>query len=78
MIANRALPMNVTIQRTSKPLKAQLFLSTFFFWFGLLSWFLPYGGALDASEGLSWSVTVMLIGGAWYVVTKVLIWWHHA
>jgi hypothetical protein len=67
----------VTTQRTSKPLKAQLFLSVSLFWFGLLSWFLPYGGVLDATEGLSWSATVMIIGGVWYVVTKIQVWWNH-
>jgi hypothetical protein len=46
--------------------------------FGLLSWFLPYGGALDTTEGLSWSVTAMIIGGVWYMITKILIWWNHA
>ena len=69
--------MTVTTERTSKPLKAQLFLSAGLFWFALLSWFLPYGGALDDSDGISWSAAAMMIGGVWYVITKVLIWWHH-
>jgi hypothetical protein len=69
--------INITTQRTSKALKAQLFISAFLFWFGLLSWFLPYGGALDSTAGLPWSVTAMIIGGVWYMITKVLIWWHH-
>ena len=59
----------VTTQRTSKSLKAQLLISTCLFWFGLLSCFLPYGGALDATEGLSWSETVIVIGGFWYVIS---------
>ena len=41
----------VTTQRTSKTLKIQLLISAFLFWFGLLSWFLPYGGALDNTKG---------------------------
>ena len=69
--------MTIAIEKTSKPLKAQLVISSFLFWFGLLSWFLPYGGALDTTEGLSWSVTAMIIGGVWYMITKVLIWWNH-
>ena len=67
----------ISTQRTSKPLKAQLFISLFLIMFGLLSWFLPYGGALDETEGLPWSVTAMIIGGVWYMITKVLIWWNH-
>jgi hypothetical protein len=69
--------MATTTQRTSKPLKAQLLISSFLFWFSLLSFFLPYGGALDTTEGLPWSVTAMIIGAVWYMITKVLIWWHH-
>jgi len=76
-MTNRILNETITTQRTSKPLKAQLLLSVCLFWFGLLSWFLPYGGALDTSEGLSWSSAVMIVGGAWYVITKVMIWWEH-
>ena len=69
--------MTITIQRTSKTLKAQLFLSTFLFWFGLLSWFLPYGGALDSSSGISWSAAAVIAGGIWFMITKILIWWNH-
>ena len=68
----------ITTQRTSKPLKAQLLISVFLFWFGLLSWFLPYGGALESTEGLSWSATAMILGGIWHVITKVMIWWEHS
>ena len=67
----------VTTQRTSKTLKIQLLISAFLFWFGLLSWFLPYGGALDNTKGLPWSATMMIIGGVWYVITKIGIWWQH-
>jgi hypothetical protein len=45
--------------------------------FGGFSWFLPYGGALDTTEGLPWSVTAMIVGAVWYVATKVMIWWQH-
>ena len=69
--------MTITTQRTSKPLKAQLVISAYLFWFALLSWFLPYGGALDDTEGISWSATAMIIGGVWYVITKIMIWWNH-
>jgi hypothetical protein len=67
----------MTTQRTNKALKAQLFLSGFLFWFGLLSWFLTYGGAHDSTDGLSWSAATMIVGGLWYVITKILIWWSH-
>ena len=67
----------VTTQRTSKVLKAQLVLSTFLCWFGLLSWFLPYGGTVDGSEGVSWPATMMIAGAVWYVVTRIGIWWQH-
>jgi hypothetical protein len=68
--------MPVSIERTSKPLKAQLFLSAFLFWFGLLSWFLPYGHSSEVL-GITWAAAVMILGGVWYVITKVMIWWGH-
>ena len=67
----------ITTQRTSKTLKAQLALSMFLMLFGGLSWFLPYGGALDGCEGLSWSATMVIVGSVWYVVTRTGIWWEH-
>jgi len=56
--------------------RTQLFLSIFLFWFSLLSFFLPYGGVDASAEGLPWSVTAMIIGGVWYMITKVMIWWN--
>jgi hypothetical protein len=66
----------VTTQRTSKPLKAQLAISAFLFGFGLLSWFLPYGHSSEIL-GISWAAAMMVIGGTWYVITKIMIWWQH-
>ena len=34
---------NITTQRTSKRLKAQLFVSAFLFWLALFNWLTPYG-----------------------------------
>jgi hypothetical protein len=67
----------ITAQRTSKKLKAQLFISAFVFWFGLLSWFLPYGGTHGSTSGVSWSASVILVGGIWYSLTRLMIWWEH-
>ena len=69
--------MTITTQRTSKALKAQLAISMFLMIFGGFSWFLPYGGALDDTERLPWSVTAMIVGGICYVGTKIAIWWQH-
>ena len=66
----------VTTQRTSKPLKAQLFLSSTLFWFALLSWFLPYGHSTDIA-GLSWAAFAMIAGAVWYTAIKLAVWWHH-
>jgi hypothetical protein len=66
----------ITTQRTSKPLKAQLFLSVSLFWFGLLSWFLPHGHTSEVL-GISWAATATIAGGAWYVVINVCVWWEH-
>ena len=33
--------------------------------------------ALDTTEGLPWPVSAMIVGGVWYMITKVLIWWNH-
>lgn len=68
--------MTITLEKTSKPLKAQLFLSLFTIAFGALSWFLPYGHSADLAE-ISWSAAVTFAGAVWYVVTRVLIWWQH-
>jgi len=76
-IGSENTSQTITTQRTSKPLKAQLFLSAWLFWFALVSWFLPYGGAYGESEGWSWSATAIMIGGVWYFITKILIWWNH-
>jgi hypothetical protein len=67
----------ITTQRTSKVLKAQLAFSMFLMLFAGLSWFLPYGGALDDSEGLSWSATMVIVGFVWFVKVKIAIWWMH-
>lgn len=74
---NNTSAQTITLQRTSKKLKAQLFLSAAIFWFALLSWFLPYGGALESKEGFPWSSIVMFFGAVWYFMTKFLIWWNH-
>ncbi len=41
----------VTTPRTSKVLKVQLAISSYLMIFGGFSWFMPFGGALDDSEG---------------------------
>ena len=69
--------MTITTQRSSKPLKAQLVVAAFLFFFAGLSWFLPYGGPYDDGPGISWSATLMIISGTWYVSVKILIWWNH-
>lgn len=58
---------SITTQRTSKPLKLQLVLSAWLFWFGIIPLFI-YG------EFYLWAV---VIGGAWYMIIRVLVWWHH-
>ena len=68
----------VTTQRTSKALKAQLAISMFLMIYGGFSWFMPYGGAIDGREGLSWSAAMVIAGAVWYVVTRIGIWWDHA
>jgi hypothetical protein len=45
--------LRIAMYCQAKHLKAHLAISTNLFWFGLLSWFLPYDGALDAADGLS-------------------------
>lgn len=69
--------MTTTIQRTSKPLKLQLVISAWIFWFALFFWFLQFGQPGE-NGGISWPAVATVIGGIWYVVTKVHIWWQHA
>jgi len=67
-------PPVTTTQRTSKSLKAQLSISLFLLCYGGLTWFVHES---DASETLSWPTKLMIIGGLWYILTKIRIWWHH-
>ncbi len=57
----------VTTQRTSKVLKVQLVISVFLFWYGPVLFFIS--GQINFST--------MVIGGVWYVIIKLLIWWQH-
>ena len=76
MSKDDSVSFGVLTERTSKPLKAQLLISGFLFWFGLLSWFLPYGHTSEV-PGLSWAATMMILGGVWYIVTRIGVWWQH-
>lgn len=68
-------PPVTTTQRTSKALKAQLFISLSLAMYGLLTWLLPHD---DVTDGLSWPARWIAIGGIWFVITKIRIWWNHA
>jgi hypothetical protein len=57
----------ITIQRTSKTLKVQFFLSAALFWFGALL-------LLFSGKGY---FSIMLLGGIWHLIVKLLIWWQH-
>lgn len=58
----------VTIQKTSKALKAQ----------GVLSVVVIAIGALWLFLAPSWAaVTVFLAGCTWKLIVKARIWWHH-
>ena len=62
-----------TVQLTGKPLKAQVVWSQVTFWGGLVF-------ALCAAHYTAWCVLGWLVcvaGLAWYITTRVRIWWHH-
>ena len=64
-----------TIQETSKSLKLEILLSMCAFWVGTL-WML----AISPAASFAAVVAPLLLAGlgvAWYVLTKLRIWWHH-
>ena len=59
-----------TAQRTSKPLKAQEWLSAILSIVGfLLLAFSDYNSRIGGS--------MLLMGAGWLVITRIRIWWHH-
>jgi len=64
-----------TIQETSKRLKIHILAAALSFWFGL-AW-LILAAQSDTGEPPIIPSFMMLIGFAWYVATKIRIWWHH-
>lgn len=66
----------VTTQLTRKKYKAWTVLSSLMFWSGFL--YPPLFASKSAGPLDTLLVMFLLVGGfAWYVATKILIWWHH-
>jgi DNA-directed RNA polymerase subunit M/transcription elongation factor TFIIS len=64
----------VTIQRTSKPLKAQKLMAIGAMCLGLLVAMAGEKSSVALAVG-----GILLVGGlVWLIVTRVRIWWHHA
>lgn len=67
---------NVTTQLTSKSLKLQSFLSATIFWIGLL--LLTVGSDGRSDPAVNMGTLAGAIGGLWWFITKVRIWWNHS
>ena len=67
-------PMNrSTIQLTSKSLKMQTLISCILFIGGLIVGYTNIGDP----ETMGYAATAILVGGGWYIITKIKMWWHH-
>jgi len=78
-VAAAGVPL-MTTQETSKRLKVHILISAVLFWGGLLWMFGSMSGRTPGAPpttGMSVAPLMMVIGFAWYVVTKSRIWWHH-
>ena len=64
-----------TIQETSKSLKLEILLSSGMFWIGAL-WMLITAPP-DSAGAIAVPVALCVLGLAWYILTKAMIWWHH-
>ena len=68
----------VTIQLTSKPLKASLVKAVFLIlagWVCILAAPISPEGEMHGAAILG--VLAIPIGSAWYIITKIRIWWNH-
>ena len=63
-----------TVQLTSKSLKIELILSTFFF---LISVIWLFAMITNKSPFNPTPLVSMLLSFCWYYMTKIRIWWHH-
>ena len=70
-----------TIQQTSKRLKMHIVISVILWWTSVI-WLIFAASAQSQSQTASQSVpglpiAIFLISSAWYILTKLRIWWHH-
>lgn len=74
-----AIPV-ATIELTSKRLKRQLLLSALCIVVGLV-WLISASAALGSGSGGAGGPIIgslLMVGGvAWFIATRVRIWWHH-
>lgn len=67
-----------TIQLTSKRLKVHMIVSALAFWIGLIWYVIPVVQGRDPDPSRNpVAVILLVIGIAWYIITKLRIWWHH-
>lgn len=66
-----------TVQQTSKKLKSHTAVSALML-IGGITWAFSTISADDTpAEHLTYAVLIAAAGGAWFVVTRLRIWWHH-
>jgi uncharacterized OB-fold protein len=63
-----------TVQETGKRLKAQIVIASVLFWVGAIWMTVGFGAA--SPPGVL-ATLLIVVGFAWYVVTRARIWWHH-
>ncbi len=66
-----------TVQRTSKPLKAQGCLSVVLLCIGVIIFFVAISPGNTSGLAMVVGVILALIGAVWAVITRIRVWWHH-
>jgi hypothetical protein len=66
-----------TIEKTAKPLKLQLFLSGILFWFSVAGIFIFHREAGDGFTVATLNLVLLVGSSAWFIFTRIRIWWHH-
>lgn len=70
-------PLN-TIQETGKRLKLHLVISGGVFWVSLAMIFIGLNDYRSNNEDISPAWLFLVLGSlAWYIATKIRVWWHH-
>jgi VIT1/CCC1 family predicted Fe2+/Mn2+ transporter len=66
-----------TIEKTSKPLKAQGCLSGIVIAIGTVIMIAAFSGNTPSNSAAALGGILLFIGFIWAIVTRIRVWWHH-